>query len=255
MNNPPPAPPLKEVVAQSGIPYPNGHPYTHITFTIVVWNDQERLRALLTKVRPWFETLAVVVQESPDDTLAVARSLADIVVEDKHHGFGDASYGPKLLPKVETPWSLKLDCDEWPSDDLLGSLSNATWYAEHVAHTGGVWIPFRSWVDGIEYTESHGHLRLFTTKVGWVPMLHSRPPIEDGIWWPTGHIRHERSLQEMILDYLNYLRIGRHDAGWTAHNRLMIRSACHGTAAVKGWDYVRSHDWWPQVEAIVEGDQ
>lgn len=252
MHWPTPAPPLSEAVAQSGIKYPNGHPFTHITFAMVVWNDAVRAAKLLAHVRPWFETLVVGVQESPDDTLEAVRAIADVVVEDAHQGYGDATFGPKLLPRVRTPWTLKIDADEWPSRDLLSSLSNATWMADHGYHTSGVWVPFKSSVDGIEYEEQHAHLRLFHTSAGWPALLHSTPPINDGILWSRGHIRHDRSLDEMIRDYLGYLRIGRGNAGWDAHNELMIRSACTGTAAKKGWDYVRSFEWWPQVAAIVE---
>jgi len=248
--------PIDEVVAKSGIPYPNGTPYTHISFAIVVWNDAERLDRLLAKVRPFFRDICVAVQRSDDSSLAVANEWADVVVEDEHRGYGDATFGPRLLPSVRTPWVLKLDADEWPSDGLLSSLSNATWYADHLARTRGLWIPFRSSVDGIEYAEQHSHLRLFHTVVGWPDTLHSRPPINDGVLWePHGvdvHIRHDRTLDELVRDYLRYLEIGKKNPGWTAHNEMMIRSACIGIANEKGWDYVKAFEWWPQVVAIVE---
>lgn len=245
------APAIAEVEARSGIPYPNGTPFTHIGFAIVVWNDAERLDRLLAKVRAVFTNIYVGVQKSDDASLAVAREWANVVVEDEHRGYGDATFGPRLLPKVRTPWVLKLDADEWPSDDLLSSLSNATWYADHVARTTGVWIPFRSSVDGLEYEEQHSHLRLFHAAVGWPGLLHSRPPIHDGILWQNGYIRHDRSLDELVLDYLRYLKIGKDNPQWTAHNEMMIRSACISTAEAKGWDYVKGFAWWPQVEAIV----
>lgn len=243
-------PPLDEIVARSGITHPNAIPYMHITFALVAWNEAERLPALLEHVRPHFARVVVGVQKSDDDTLEIARTWADVVVEDLHHGFGDATFGPKVLPEVRTPWTLKLDADEWPSDDLLSSLSNATWYADHAARTAGVWIPFRSSVDGIEYNEQHAHLRLFHTKRGWPGVLHSRPPIEDGILWHTGHIRHDRTLDELVRDYLRYLEKSGTNAGWIAHNKMMIRSACHGTAQVKGWDYVMSFPWWNDAKKV-----
>lgn len=248
---PSPVPPLPEIIEQSGIPYPNGTPYTHISFALVAWNEEERLEPLLKKVRPYFEQIVVGVQESSDATLEIAKAWADRVVEDAHQGFGDATFGPLVLPRVRTTWALKLDADEFPSDDLLSSLSNATWYAENVARTKGVWIPFRSSVDGIEYEERHAHLRLFHAAAGWPAMLHSTPPIDDGVLWGTGHIRHDRSLDELVRDYMRYLSKSNGNSGWIAHNEMMIRSACTGTAGVKGWDYVQSHEWWPQVEAIV----
>lgn len=226
--------------------------YEDITFAIVVWNDAERLRALLEHVRPWFDKLAVVVQKSPDHTLGVAMDLADIVVVDKHHGFGDASFGPQLLPQIDTTWTFKVDCDEWPTEDLLNHLGT---YVEEAEKQGvkGVWIPFRSWVEGNEYTEQHGHLRLFHTSLGWPATLHSRPPIENGLRGEVGFIEHRRTLDEMMSDYINYYRIGKGNPGWDAHNTLMMKSACSGVASRKGWKYVRSFPWWPDVRDAAFG--
>lgn len=252
--NPFPAHPLEDIVEWSGIPVPNPHPYSHISAAIVVWNDPERLEALLKHIRPWFEQICVGVQSGtiPDPTWEVANALADRTVINPVAGFGDATFGPNVLPLVTSRWTLKLDADEWPTEELLGSLSSATWVAEHGDEKpyDGVWIPFRSWVDGIEYEEQHAHLRLFHTRLGWPAMLHSTPPARRNMLWHTGHVLHPRSLDEMMQDYLRYWAKGRGNAGWDAHNRAMMFNACAGTAAQKGWDYVRSFEWWPQVEAI-----
>ena len=220
-----------------------------ITFACVVWNDAHRLKKLLEWVRPFFDTMVVGVQESKDDTLAVAREWADIVVTDEHRGFGDATFGPKILPEVRTTWTFKVDADEWPSEMLMVRLTELTWKAG-TAGTKGVWIPFRSSVEGVEYDEQHTHLRLFHTSEGWPAKLHSRPPIEDGITATWGHIRHDRSLDEMMLDYLNYYRIGKGDEGWEKHNREMMWYATTGTAAKLGWPYVKKYGWWPDVQRI-----
>lgn len=239
-------------LADIPIPVPNGTPYTHITFACVVWNDPDRLRALLTHVRPYFETLAVNVQcddKSRDETFAVAQELADLVVPSLVQGYGDATFGPVLLKRIGSLWTFKVDADEFPSVELLETLSSATWAAQQKP-TRAVWIPFRSWVDGIEYEEQHSHLRLFHTAAGWPGTLHSRPPINDGILWHTGHIAHPRSLDEMIQDYLRYWDLGKSNSGWVNHNRAMMYHACRGTAEKRGWDYVRSFPWWPRVEDI-----
>lgn len=249
MADPPLAAPLADIIEASGIPVPNDTPYSHITVALVAWNEQARLGKLLDRLRGYFETIAVVVQDSNDDTARVAREYADIFVTDRHHGFGDASFGPRLLPRIKTPWTFKVDCDEMPDHALLESLSSATWYAE-ANGLDGIWVPFKSWVDGIEYTEQHGHLRLFKTVLGWPPTLHSRPPTEQTAFWTTGHVWHERTLDEMMRDYLRYWRAGRGNPGWEDHNRLMMYWACLGTAAVKGWDYIRAFEWWPDVKAI-----
>ena len=234
----------------ASIPQPDDWaPYDTIAFCMVVWNDAERAEKLLEWVRPWFRTLAVAVQESPDNTLEVVRSLADIVVEDKHWGYGDASFGPRLLPMVTHRWTFKVDADEWPDEELLSSLGDAVKAAD-AKPTKGVWIPFRSFTDGIEWKQFHAHLRLFHTSVGWPGSLHSRPPIEDGIQHTVGHLHHRRSLDEMIRDYLEYYRVGRGNGQWEEHNLLMMREACKGMAAEFGWDYVHKFDWWPEVQGL-----
>jgi hypothetical protein len=239
-----------QIVAESGIPYPSPIP-EEISFTMVVWNDAERADKLLAHVRPWFKNVAVAVQESPDNTLEVVRRYADLVVEDQHHGFGDASFGPRLLPKVFSRWSFKVDCDEWPTEDLLGSLAHAIWWADR-CDTGAVWIPFRSITEGMEWEVPHSHLRLFHTRAGWPGTLHSRPPIDNGVFLPhpTGRIVHTRSLDEMVRDYLNYYRIGQSNNQWREHNTLMMREACKGAAARYGWEFVQAFEWWPQVREI-----
>ena len=227
-------------------------PYSDITFAIVVWNDAERLKPLLQHVRPYFERLAVVVQESSDDSLDVALEHADIVMKDRHHGFGDASFGPLLLPQIQSTWTFKVDADEWPTEELLEYLGEYVKMADEKG-TKGVWIPFRSWVDGNEWDEQHAHLRLFHTSAGWPGMLHSRPPINDGFVGEVGHILHKRSLDEMMRDYLEYYRIGMNNPGWVDHNRAMMKGACEGAASRKGWAYVRSFDWWPEVRKAAFG--
>lgn len=85
--------------------------------------------------------------------------------------------------------------------------------------------------------------------------MHSRPPIPDGMIWRGGHIRHDRTLDELVRDYLRYLDVGRGNGQWTEHNSMMIRAACTGTAAVKGWEYVTAHEWWPTAHREVFAGQ
>lgn len=243
-------PDLDEIVRASGIPLPNGVPYTHITFACVVWQDAERVGRLLERVKPYFERLAVGVQSSTDGTLDVVRRYTDFVAIDEHRGYGDATFGPRILPMVRSHWTFKLDADEWPDDDLLTSLSSATWYAENHGFDA-LWIPFRSWIEGVEWKEPHAHPRLFETRLGWPSTLHSTPPFRSSGEWSTGHIEHRRSLDEMMRDYLSYLVIGRNNHGWDTHNRMMIREACKGAAETYGWGFVHSFEWWPKVQAEV----
>lgn len=247
--NPPLADPLSKVILESGIPIPNPTPYDHVAACLVAWNEEDRLEPLLEYLRPFFSTLGVAVQKSTDRTFDIAARYADVLVTDDHRGFGDASFGPRLLPEIKHRWTLKVDCDEWPSQLLLESLSSATWYADKIG-ADGVWVPFKSSVEGIEYEEQHSHLRLFHTRLGWPGFLHSRPNATSMTLWDVGYVRHDRSLDEMMQDYLRYWKVGLGNPGWDAHNRLMMYHACKGTAEVKGWDMVMAHSWWPEVEAI-----
>lgn len=223
--------------------------YDHITAAMVLWAESRRIERLCQSLRPYFTTIAIVVQESPDNTLELAQQLGDIVVTDRHHGYGDASFGPVLLPKIRTPWTFKVDGDEMPTEALLRSLGQAVDQAEREKRDG-VWIRFRSWTEGVEWTPYHGHLRLFRTELGWPHTLHSRPMTENTFQWDRGWIEHRRSVDEKVRDYLNYWRIGRGNLGWELHNMTMLRAAVSGAAEHKGWDWIKAHDWWPEVQKI-----
>lgn len=224
--------------------------YDNITAAMVLWNEGHRIEALIERMRPYFSTVAIVVQASTDDTLPLAKRLADVVVEDQHRGFGDASFGPLLLPQVKTPWTFKVDGDEMPTIELLDSLGQAAQYAEQ-EHKDGVWIRFRSWIEDLEWEAKHSHLRLFKTSLGWPATLHSRPPTEKVLFWEDGWIEHRKSLDEHVRGYLSYLKVGQGNQSWTDHNRSMIWHACVGTADRKGWPFVESHEWWPEVRDTI----
>lgn len=242
---------IQQIVAKTEITYPNPLPHPDCSLVMVVWNEETRLGSLLTHLRPYFSHFVIGVQDSTDSTLEIAESFCqegDKVIKDRHWGYGEASM-PMLVREATTPWVFVVAADEWPDEDLLSSLTSAMVYAPTV-QADAVWVEFKSFVEGIEYTEQHGHLRLFKQRLGWPDTLHSRPMSNRGIWWPIGSITHSRSLDEMMLDYLRYYAVGRLNAGWTHHNTAMMRDACAGVAKERGWDYVQSFEWWPQVAAI-----
>lgn len=223
--------------------------YDNITAAMVLWNESARIGPLVKRLRPYFQRIVAGVQESTDGTLELAQQLVDEVRTDAHHGYGDATFGPKVLPMVHTEWTLKVDGDEMPSKGLLASLGDAVIACEEQKRDGA-WLPFRSWIDGEEWKEQHGHLRLFRTRLGWPSTLHSRPMTENTLSWNIGWIEHKRSLDEMIRDYLNYYRAGMWNSQWVEHNTLMMREACKGAAKLRGWEYVEAFDWWPDVRAV-----
>lgn len=234
---------------------PPGTPWGSVTFTGVYWNCEERLDALLQYVRPWFKKIIVCVQESPDDTLKVARKYADFVVEDEWRGRGDPSI-QKVLDVVMrgNRWAFLVSDDEWPSEDLLASFQDLTNDLTK-AKKDGAWIHFKSTIDGFDFTrEQDNHLRLFRSELAWPKTPHARPQTENTIHWPVGYIRHDRSLDEMMVDYVRRWKLTR-DGGWgetsiQAHNVRMIQGACNAIAERKGWDYIQSFEWWPEVLQI-----
>lgn len=222
----------------------------NIAAAMVLWNEAHRLERLIARLRPYVSEIVVGVQESTDGTLELAQKLADRVVIDRHWGYGDKTFGPLVLPAVTKPWTVKVDGDELPSVELLESLGEAVATCEREGRDGA-WIRFRSWVEDEEWMQDHSHLRLFRTRLGWPDTLHSRPMTENTlVWFNRGWIEHKRSLDEMVRDYLNYYKAGIHNPQWVEHNRLMMGEACKGTAAIKGWEYVKSFPWWPEVRAI-----
>lgn len=228
-------------------------PIPKTALVMVVKDEAPRLRNLLPVVKPWFEQIVIGVQDSTDETLALAEAVTPYVVRDRPRGFGDASF-PKVQKLVTEKFSFRLDADETPTRALLESLLVAARFCEDENY-GGLWIPFRSWIEDAEWEQPHSHLRYWLSKYEWPPHLHSRPDPHRQHFWSTGFIEHRKSLDEHVTGYLGYLMAGAGNQGWTDHNRLMIRSAVEGTAARKGWADIESREWWPTVLAEIYGGQ
>ena len=225
------------------------------TLVMVVCNEAHRLEALLQHVRPHFNHIAIGVQESSDGTREIVERYANEIVDDKRHGFGDASF-PLVQRKVTTTWAFRVDADEWPTLPLLENLPTMIEAAE-AGHYDGVWIPFRSWIEGVEWEVPHSHMRLWRNQRSWPPKLHSRPKTEREIFWPTGsgYIHHSKTLDEHVRGYLDYLAVSGDNQSWIRHNLVMIAAACRGSAEAKGWDFVMGHEWWPVVaERVFHGE-
>lgn len=226
--------------------------YGNIAAAMVLWNEAHRIEALVERLRPYFATIAIGVQDSTDNTLELAMALTDRVVRDEHRGFGDATFGPLVLPLIGETWTFKIDGDEMPSVELLDSLGEAVAMAEH-SYQQAIWVPFRSWIEDEEWDQRHGHVRVFRTELGWPKTMHSSPDTDRVLVWNKGWIEHRKSLDEHVSGYLGYFDRSGSNPGWIEHNKAMIYHACMGTAASRGWDYVKAHAWWPRVERLVFG--
>lgn len=227
-------------------------PSSDCTAVSVIWNEEARVGRLLGRLQPHFRHIVVCVQASSDRSLAIARDMAregDVVLEDEHRGFAEAS-ARVVAPAVRTAWAFVLSADEWPSEDLLASVRSIVEYADRNDYHAA-WVPFRSTIEGVPFEEARGQLRILRRELGWPSALHTRPNAERSFWVPRGHIDHDRSLDEMVRDYLRYLELGRGNRLWDRHNTRMIRDACRTVAARHGWDTVRAHGWWPRVRDLV----
>lgn len=243
---------FERIVEESGIPYPNPRPYSDCTVASVIWNEEARIGRLLSRLQSYFRHIVLCVQASTDRSLEIAESMAregDVVIQDEHRGFAEASVHV-VAPAVRTAWAFVVAADEWPSDDLLNSVRTIIAYADRREYQG-VWVPFRATIEGVPFEEQRGHLRILRRDLGWPAALHTRPKAARSFWCPRGHIDHDRSLDEMVRDYLRYLELGRGNLLWERHNTLMIRNACKTVAACHGWEYVMAHGWWPQVRQVM----
>lgn len=224
-------------------------PWTDVTFFGVYYNEAKRLPKLLRYVRPWFKYIVVGVQQSSDKTFEIASRYADVVVEDKHWGYAEPTWN-KVIEACTTPYGFCISGDEWPSEDLLDGFQAIVDEMLFRGHDSAS-FHFVSSIDGLDFTaETDRHVRLFKLPTYWPMTMHSGPMVSNPLVWPDGHIRHDRSLDEMMRDYLVYYEKGIREEGWRNHNTMMMREACKGVAQTKGWEYIQSFRWWPQVEAI-----
>jgi hypothetical protein len=242
---------LESAVAEVGLPYPNPRPFADCSAVSVIWNEEARIGKLLARLQPYFSRVVVCVQKSSDRSLQIARAMAregDVVIEDEHRGFAEGS-APIVAAAVPTLWGFILAADEWPSDDLLCGIRTITGYAERHEYDG-VWVPFRSTIEGIDFEEQGGHLRIVRRRLAWPGGMHSRPKTRRSLWWPYGRVDHDRSLDEVVRDYLRYFEMGRGSPLLERHNVRMIHDSCSAVAARFGWDYVTAYEWWPQAREV-----
>jgi len=224
-----------------------------VTSVSVLWEEAHRAERLLSCLVANFERVVVVVQECDDGTWDIARDIlrrTDALVGDIWRGGGDFSM-PMALANVQTEWAFVISGDEYPSEDLLDSMPEAVQLLERTGMSGA-FILFRETIEGERFVEHGKHVRLFRTSGGWEARHHSSAPHENTITWQAGYIEHTRSLDEVVIDYLRKYRMMERE-GLTNLFPVqvsMLQRSCTLVARAKGWDWVKAHDWWPEVEAI-----
>jgi glycosyltransferase involved in cell wall biosynthesis len=105
-------------------------------------NEEATLRACLTSAR-WAEEIVVVDSGSTDQTLAIARSLADRVLE--HEYENPAAQKNWALPQLQHDWVLILDADERVTPGLRAEIGSVL---ADPARRDGYWIRRENWFYG-----------------------------------------------------------------------------------------------------------
>lgn len=226
-------------------------PYDGVTAVSVVWNEGHRIAPLVSTLATWFRNVVIVVQKSDDDTLAICQKIltepTHHVVEDEWRGGGDFSM-PLALSHVPTEWTYVISGDEFPDLELLRTMPDAIAKMESEGFDGA-FLYTEEWIEDVPYYEHGRHVRLFRTAGGWEARHHSAAPHDNVTVWPHGRYLHRRTLDEMVRDYLRKLNMMEAEGDQLAlHNKATIYRVCTMIAAEKGWRFVRSHEWWPEVE-------
>ena len=98
-----------------------------VAANIIARNEADRLKVLLPLIRPIFDEIVIVDQESTDDTVKVAKEYADTVINDIASGHCQTSR-PLAAENTKSDWILVLDADEFInkklSNDLRRLISN-----------------------------------------------------------------------------------------------------------------------------------
>jgi hypothetical protein len=237
---------------------PAGAPWTDVAFAGVYWQEQERLPALLDLASRWFTNIHIGVQTNDpehDETLAIARRYTDNIIVEPVQGYAEPTLN-NVVARIRSEWTFVVSGDEMPSERLLSKFQDMVYIADHgddYSNIDGFWISFVSTIEGVEYqSEQDRHLRLFRSRRGWPSSMHSRPHVNYPMFWPRedGVIYHDRTLDEMIRDYLRYLRLSNGNDQWAAHNRLMIHDAVTATAQRYSWELVEDYGWWPEAKEV-----
>jgi hypothetical protein len=192
----------------------------------------------------------VGVHQSDDNTLEVAQKYADVVLQDQHHGRGDPTIH-LAAKRVQTKYSFVISDDEWPDEELLNSFQDLVGELRSKKKQGA-WVKFNSFIDGFDFTRDDHHLRFWESHIDWPGTPHARPMTSSTIRWDVGQVAHTRSLDEMMRDYIRRYDVS-NNPGWEgiqAHNIRMMEQATKKIAERKGWEYVKSYDWWPRIRDL-----
>ena len=113
-----------------------------LSVLVTTKNEERTLRACLESAR-WAEEIVVVDSGSQDQTLAIARSIADRVLE--HEYENPAAQKNWALPQLTHDWTLILDADERVTPELRTEIESVL---ADPARRDGYWVRRENWFYG-----------------------------------------------------------------------------------------------------------
>ena len=174
-----------------------------INLAMVICNEAHRLPDMIEHTKRLVDEITIVVQESKDNSLAVARRLADKVIEAPCIGYCER-HRHIATNQSDSWWQLVLDPDEFITIDFQRELRERI----HT-HYGGYRLARRLFIDGQFRFEGDSHYRLFQRNaVNFLDELHTEPqPTKEVGTLPSISIDHIKSLSEQLRDEMRYERL------------------------------------------------
>ncbi len=144
-----------------------------LALTMIARNESQNLRELLPLVLPYVDEVVVGVDDSStDDTLSVALELCDkpgAVIVFPHDEFACKAHN-RVQALVNSEWTLMLDADERPNEELLEWIRNNL----DSIRTDAVLIQRENLIEGQPHPERplEWHTRLFRSDCRYVSDKH-----------------------------------------------------------------------------------
>jgi len=178
-----------------------------ISLAMVVCDEEARLPAMLADTRPYVDEVILVVQESRDRTLAIARELADTVIEHPCHGHCSPST-PELWERCTGEWVLRLDADERLSDYAKANIR--AWVADSAADF--YMLREVTIIDGVAIDDSlHARLCRRSKGIPGVQLHNEVEPVPDAKVVTLADevaIEHRKTGAEQEADNERYYKLG-----------------------------------------------
>lgn len=92
-----------------------------VSLNMVVRNESKRLSVLLPLVKPYFNEIVIIDQQSTDNTVEVAKQFTDKVFTDIPTGYSESSR-QLAISKSSNEWIFVLDADEFITDRFLDDI-------------------------------------------------------------------------------------------------------------------------------------